>query len=196
MYLIDRPGALRVDQLMNEYETLARKRVLFCYGEMVPSYAAQVTQPVDVMLLLDSQSNDPIKMVIESPGGMVSTGFVLCDTMRSINSPVWTIGRTCCSMAAILLAAGEPGHRYLYPHSRVMLHLPFGQMAGDTTDMKIQAAEMNKLKEQIVDLLIDCGVKRTRKQILKDIDRDFWMNAEEAIEYGLADKIVTENILY
>ncbi len=197
MEIFPRAENKKREEMMSEYELLANKRIVFCYGELMPLYASSISQVIDSLVALDTVNHDPIKMVIESPGGAIISGFALYDTMKSIKSPVYTVGRNCFSMAAVILAAGNPGNRYLYPHSKVMIHLPFGSMVGDVNDVKIQTAEMNKMKDILVDMLLECGAKKTRKQIIRDMDRDFWMTAQEAINYGLADQIIdNHDMLY
>jgi ATP-dependent Clp protease protease subunit len=140
------------------------------------------------MRALDTMSNDPIKIFITSPGGELDTTFLFYDTMRMMQSPIVTIGEYCASAAAIILAAGSK--RYLSPHAKVMLHLPSGQMAGDSKDWDIQHKQMESYRNRVVDILIECGAKKSKEEIFDDIDRDYWMNAQEAIEYGLADEIL------
>ncbi len=143
----------------------------------------------DLLMTFDTLSHDPIKLVITSVGGELDSTFLLCDTIKMIKSPVITIGRYCASAAAILLAAGSK--RYLYPHAKIMLHLPAGQMGGDAKDWDIQHKQMEMYRNKIVQQLIASGVKKTVAEILADIDRDYWLEPEEAIEYGLADEILT-----
>lgn len=141
------------------------------------------------LLALDSLSHKPIKLVLTSPGGDLDMAFLLYDVIRLLKAPVWTFGRYCASAAVLLLAAGE--RRYLSPHAKIMLHLPVGQAMGDARDWEIQHKEMQKYKNKMVDILIECGAKKSHDEILKDIDRDFWLEPEEAIEYGLADEVMT-----
>jgi len=146
----------------------------------------------NALLAFDTISHEPIKIIITSPGGDLDSTFLFYDTMKLIKSPIITIGRYCASAAAILLAAG--GKRYLYPHAKVMLHLPAGQMGGDAKDWEIQHKQMQSYKNKVVDILSECGAKKNREEILIDMDRDFWLEPNEAIDYGLADKIITPEI--
>jgi len=148
--------------------------------------------PRQLIGALDTLSHDPIKLFITSPGGDLDTTFLFYDVMKRIKSPVITIGDYCASAAAILLAAGSK--RYLAPHAKVMLHLPTGQMGGDARDWDIQHKQMGQYRNKIVDILIECGAKKTHAEILNDIDREYWMEPEEAIEYGLADEIIDSKV--
>lgn len=150
------------------------------------------TDSRNYMMAMDTLSHDPIKVVITSSGGELDSTFLLYDTIKIIKSPVITIGQYCASAAAILLAAGSK--RYLYPHAKVMLHLPAGQMGGDAKDWDIQHRQMTQYRKKVVDILCECGAKKSREEILSDIDRDFWLEPSEAIEYGLADEIMTKEI--
>ena len=146
-----------------------------------------------LLLIHDSQYSCPVKLIVNSPGGDLSAIFLLYDTIKMMKAPVYTLGRYCGSGAALILAAGT--RRYLAPHARMMLHLPSGQIGGDTRDWDIYHAEMAKYKDSVVQILQECGVKRTRDDILRDIDRDIWFNPQEAIDYGLADEIMTPEIM-
>ncbi len=146
------------------------------------------TSPRQLLRALDTLSNDPIKLFITSLGGDLDTTFLIYDTMRMLKSPIITIGEYCASAAAIILSAGSK--RYLSTHAKIMLHLPAGQMAGDAKDWDIQHRQMESYRDKVVDILIECGAKKSRNEILADIDRDYWMDAQEAIEYGLADEIL------
>lgn len=143
------------------------------------------------MMAMSKQDPDtPIKLFIDSPGGSVKDGFRLIDIMTSIPAPVWTVGSDCQSMAALILAAGEPGHRYVFPHAQSMLHLAQGTASGDSKEMAILQEEMAKTINSMVEFLQGIGVKHKKTKILKDIDRAFYLNAKETIDYGLADKLV------
>lgn len=147
------------------------------------------SSPRQLLGALDTLSHDPIKIFITSPGGGLDTTFLFYDVMKRIQSPVITIGDYCASAAAILLAAGSK--RYLSPHAKVMLHLPAGQMGGDARDWDIQHKQMEKYRNRVVDILIECGAKKSKEEIMADIDRDYWMEPDECIAYGLADEILT-----
>ena len=150
------------------------------------------TDSHNVLMSLDTISQEPIKLVITSPGGDLDSTFLFYDTMKLIKSQVITVGRYCASAAAILLAAGS--RRYLFPYAKVMLHLPAGQMGGDAKDWDIQHKQMESYRNKVVDILCECGAKKTRTEILEDIDRDFWLEPDEAVEYGLADGVMTSEI--
>lgn len=142
----------------------------------------------DLMLAMDSVSHDPIKIIITSPGGLLTGAFLIYDLFHLMKSPIYTVGRFCASAATLLLAGGS--RRYLFPHAKVMLHLPSGMLAGDSKDIKIQQVQMEESRDAIITLLQENGVKRTKDEILDDIDRDYWMSPDEAIAYGLADEIL------
>jgi len=176
------------EQMVGVREHLATKRIYFLSGIITAEVESQ-----NLFFALDTFSHEPIKVIISSPGGDMDTSFLLHDTIRLLKSPVITLGRYCASAAVLLLASGQ--ERYLMPHAKVMLHLPAGQMGGDARDWAIQHQEMEKYKNKMVDILVDCGAKKGKEDILKDIDRDFWLEPEEAIEYGLADKIMTPKMM-
>ncbi len=150
------------------------------------------TSPRQLLRALDTPPYDPIKLFITSPGGDLDSTFLLYDTMRYLISPVITIGDYCASAAAIILAAGSK--RYLSPHAKVMLHLPAGQMGGDSKAWDIQHKQMEQYRNTIVDILHECGAKKSHEEILRDIDRDFWMEPKEAIAYGLVDEIMSKEV--
>jgi len=160
-------------------------RTLFLSGTITGE-----TDSRHLLLSLDTISHDPIMMYITSPGGDLDTTFLLIDTMKLIQSPVITIGEFCASAACLILASGEK--RYLFPHAKTMLHLATGQMVGDYKDFAIQHKLMASYQDKIVDVLREAGVKKSKDEILNDIDRDFWLEPSEAISYGLADEILTK----
>jgi ATP-dependent Clp protease protease subunit len=150
------------------------------------------TAPRQLLRAMDSPPYDPIKIFITSPGGDLDSTFLLYDTIKLIKSPVITIGDYCASAAAIILAAGSK--RYLSPHAKVMLHLPAGQMGGDSKDWDIQHRQMESYRNEVVKLLRECGATKSHEEILNDIDRDYWMDADEACQYGLADEIMSKEV--
>ena len=171
-----------------EEHLLSKHRIFFLNGLIV-----NAVEYYAWMLALSSLSHDPIRIIITSPGGDLDSAFLLYDTMCLIKSPIETLGRYCASAAAMILAAGKK--RYLMPHAKVMLHLPAGQMTGDSREWEIQHTQMIKYKNKMVDILVECGAKKSHNEILADMDRDFWLEPEEAIAYGLADEIMTPEVM-
>jgi ATP-dependent Clp protease protease subunit len=165
-------------------------RSVYLWG-VVDDKSARET--VTKLLLLDADKpGEEIKFYINSPGGVVTSGMVIYDTMRMIKSPVSTICMgLAASMGSILLSGGVKGKRYIYPHGEVMIHQPSlgGMIRGVSADLEIQAIQTRKVKEIGAKILAEnCG--KTVEQIMKDFDRDYWMNAQEAIKYGIVDNIV------
>jgi ATP-dependent Clp protease protease subunit len=146
--------------------------------------------------LLFLEAEDPekdVQLYINSPGGSVTAGLAILDTMRYIRPDVSTlcIGQA-MSMAAVLLAAGQPGKRLALPNSRIMIHQPHGGIQGTASDIEIHAREILRLRERIVDLLASYTGK-TVKQISDDADRDFVLTADKAVEYGIVDQVIAEH---
>lgn len=166
------------------------KRSIYFWGVVDDKSAKDV---VTKLLLLDADKpGEEIKLYINSPGGVVTSGMVMYDTMQMIKSPVSTICMgLAASMGSILLSGGTKGKRYIFPHGEVMIHQPSigGYIQGVSTDLEIQAVQTKKVKEISANILAkNCG--KSFEQIMKDFDRDHWMNAEEAIAYGIADKLL------
>ena len=169
-------------------ELLLENRIVFLVGEINQSSAARVMMQ---MLYLENQKRgQDISLYINSPGGAVDDTLALYDTMRFLASPIATycIGRA-YSGAAVLLAAGEKGKRFILPHAKVMIHQPWGMVGGQAADMHIQAREILKVKQTLIDILA-CETGRSAEQIEKDIERDRYMDVFEAKEYGLIDEIL------
>lgn len=166
---------------------LLSERKVFLWGQVDDKSARHV---VDRLLYLDSLSNDEIKFYINSPGGYVTAGFSMYDTIKQIKSPVSTICTgLAASMGSILLSAGEKGKRYIQPNARVMIHQPSGGTRGPASDIEITAQEILKTKELSAQILADnCGQKF--EKVMKDFNRDHWMDAEESVKYGIVDKIL------
>jgi ATP-dependent Clp protease protease subunit len=148
---------------------------------------------VTKFLLLDADKpGEEIKFYINSPGGVVTSGMVIYDTMKMLQSPVSTICMgLAASMGSILLSGGAKGKRYIYPHGEVMIHQPSlgGYIQGVSADLEIQAKQTKKVKDIGAKILAE-NCNKTVQQIMKDFDRDYWMDAREAIEYGIVDHIV------
>jgi len=167
-------------------EQLLNERKVFLWGMVDDETAKHV---VDRLMYLDSLNNDEIKFYINSPGGYVTSGFSMYDTIKSIKSPVSTICTgLAASMGSILLSAGEKGRRFIQPHARVMIHQPSGGARGQASDIEITAQEILKTKELSAQILAkNCGQKVDK--IMKDFNRDHWMGADESVKYGIVDGI-------
>jgi ATP-dependent Clp protease protease subunit len=171
----------KIDQIYIE------QRKLFIWG-MVDEKTAR--HCVDRLLYLDSLNNEEITFVINSPGGYVTAGFSIYDTMKEIKSPVSTVcSGLAASMGSILLSGGEKGRRLIQKHGRVMIHQPSGGARGTSADIEITANEILKTKELSAQLLADnCG--QTFDKVMKDFNRDYWLGADEAVAYGIVDAII------
>ncbi len=163
-------------------------RKIFLWGPVDDDSAKDI---VSKILYLESvKPGEMITLFINSPGGMVSSGFSILDTMNLVSSPISTVCMgMAASMGSILLSAGTKGERYIYPLGEVMIHQPsVGMLQGSAADLEIQAKQIKKTKDLSAEILAkNCG--QTVQQILKDFDRDYWMNASESVEYGIVDKI-------
>ena len=166
---------------------LLEQRKIFLWGMVNDESAKHV---VDRLLYLNNLSHDEITLVINSPGGYVTSGFSIYDTIKQIESPVATVcSGLAASMGSILLSAGEKGKRYIQKHARVMIHQPSGGAQGQASNIEIQAREIIKTKEIGARILADnCGQEFDK--VMKDFDRDYWMNADESLAYGIADHII------
>jgi len=168
----------------------AAQRILFCGAQVDDEMANQM---IGIMLYLDSEDNTkPISMYINSPGGSVTAGFAMFDTMRHIKSDVSTINvGLAASMGSFLLMGGTKGKRLALAHSRVMIHQPaVGGIQGQAEDLKVEAQQILALRDKIVDYYSSlCGQPRDR--VLLDVDRDNYMSAQQALEYGLVDQVLT-----
>lgn len=178
---------LNVTQL-DVFSRLMMDRIIFL-GTEVNDYTANVLQAQ--MLYLDSVDNTKdISIYINSPGGSVYAGLGIYDTMQFINSDVQTICTgMAASMAAVLLVAGKEGKRSALPHSRIMIHQPMGGAQGQASDIEITAREIQKLKKELYTIISDHSHQPFDK-VWADSDRDYWMTAEEAAQYGMIDQVL------
>ena len=186
------PGG-NYEQWISIYERLFRERIIFLTEEVTDGIANAI---VAYMLYLDSDDpTKPIYLYINSPGGSVTAGMAIYDTMRYIKSEVVTICvGLAASMGSFLLCAGSPGKRLALPHSRIMIHQPLGGVGQrQATDIEIEANHIVQIKHRLNGLMAD-HTGQTLDQIEKDTDRDNFMSAEEAKTYGLIDRVIEERI--
>lgn len=180
----------RTERSYDIYSRLLKDRIIFI-GDEIDNHVANLV--IAQMLFLESEDPDKdINVYINSPGGMVTAGMAIYDTMQFIKSDISTtcIGQA-ASMAAVLLAGGHPGKRYALPHSRILLHQPMGGAQGQASDIDIQAKEINRVKEELHNIL----QKHTGQpidRIRKDCDRDFFLDPEQSKEYGIIDMVMYE----
>ena len=170
------------------YSRLLKDRIVFVGGEIDDDMANAI-----VAQLLFLQAQDPkreVSMYINSPGGSVTAGLAILDTMKMVKCPVATycVGQA-SSMGAILLASGERGRRYALPHARIMVHQPWGGAQGKASDIEITAREILRLKEMLNGILAEAS-GRTLESVTNDTDRDHFMSAEEAKAWGIVDKVL------
>ncbi|MBN1225860.1 MAG: ATP-dependent Clp endopeptidase proteolytic subunit ClpP [Deltaproteobacteria bacterium] len=180
----------RGERAYDIYSRLLKDRIIFI-GEEVNDDMANII--IAQFLFLESEDPDKdINLYINSPGGSITAGLAIYDTMQYVKPDVVTIctGQA-SSMAALLLAAGKTGKRYALPHSRVMIHQPMGGVQGQATDIDIQAREIIRVRETINELLV-LHTGRSMKKIRTDTERDYFMTGKEALEYGIVDKVITE----
>ncbi|MFZ0946124.1 MAG: ATP-dependent Clp endopeptidase proteolytic subunit ClpP [Syntrophobacteraceae bacterium] len=180
----------RGERAWDIYSRLLRDRIVFL-GTAISDDIANVI--IAQMLFLESEDPDKdIHFYINSPGGLVTAGLAIYDTMQYIKPKVETLcmGQA-ASMAAILLAAGQKGKRFSLPHARIMLHQPMGGFQGQATDVDIQAKEILRLREDLNQILVT-HTERPVEQIQRDTDRDFYMSGVQAKEYGLIDEVILE----
>lgn len=179
----------RGERAWDIYSRLLKDRIIFL-GTPVNDAVANVI--IAQLLFLESEDPDrDVHLYINSPGGAVTAGLAIYDTMQLIRPKVSTIciGQ-CASMGAVLLSGGEAGMRYSLPNARVMIHQPLGGVQGQAADIDIQAKEVLRLRERLNQILVD-HTGQTMERIEKDTDRDYFMGANEAKEYGIVDEVLT-----
>lgn len=186
------PSILEERQLnvtqMDVFSRLMMDRIIFL-GTQVDDYTANVIQ-AQLLYLDSSDPGKDISIYLNSPGGSVYAGLGIYDTMQFIGSDVATICTgMAASMAAVLLVAGADGKRSALKHSRIMIHQPMGGAQGQASDIEITAREIQKLKKELYTIIADHS-KNTYERIEKDSDRDYWMTSQEALDYGMIDKVL------
>ena len=175
------------ERVYDIYSRLLKDRIIILSGEINDNLANTV---VAELLYLDSINNDPISLYINSPGGSITSGMAIYDTMNYIKSKVSTICiGMAASMAAFLLSSGEKGMRYILPNGEVMSHQPLGGAQGQATEIKIAAERILKLKEKL-NKILSKNTHQDIKKIQCDTERDYFLSSKEALNYGLVDKIL------
>jgi len=188
-YVVEQTG--RGERSYDIYSRLLKDRIIMLSGEVNDQVASSI---VAQLLFLEAQDPDKdIYFYINSPGGVITSGLSMFDTMNYIKPDIVTIciGQA-ASMGAFLLASGTKGKRYALPHARIMIHQPSGGAQGQSTDIQIQAQEIQRLKDTLNEILAEKTGKKA-KQIEKDTERDNFMSAQEAVDYGLIDKVLTKS---
>lgn len=180
------PAGLGHDQAV--YQRLLEERIIFL-GAAVEDHNSNLIC-AQILLLAAEDPDSDIYLYINSPGGSVTAGMAIYDTMQYVNNDVATVAMgLAASMGQFLLSAGEPGKRYALPHARIMMHQPSGGLGGTASDIKIQAEQMLLIKRQLAELIAE-QTGQSLEQIEKDSDRDRWFTAEQAQEYGFIDHVV------
>ncbi|PKN05277.1 MAG: ATP-dependent Clp endopeptidase, proteolytic subunit ClpP [Deltaproteobacteria bacterium HGW-Deltaproteobacteria-9] len=182
----------RGERAFDIYSRLLKDRIIFL-GTAIDDHVSNLV--IAQMLYLESQDPDKeIFLYLNSPGGHVSSGMAIFDTMNYIKPPVCTfcMGQA-ASMCALLLAAGHKGKRYALPHSRILIHQPLGGFHGQATDIDIQAREILRLKEELNDILAELTGQALAK-VQADTERDYYMSAQQAVAYGIIDEIILKRI--
>ncbi|MBB3409821.1 ATP-dependent Clp protease protease subunit [Rhizobium sp. BK316] len=180
----------RGERSFDIYSRLLRERIIFLNGEINDTVSAIVCAQ---LLFLEAENpKKPINLYINSPGGVVTSGFAMYDTMRFIRAPVHTLCMgTARSMGSFLLMAGQPGERYALPNASILIHQPLGGFQGQASDMLIHAEEIRKTKQLMTRLYAEhCG--RSYEEFETAMDRDRFMTAQEAVEWGLIDRILRD----
>ncbi len=188
-YVVEQTG--RGERSYDIYSRLLKDRIIMLSGEVNDQVASSI---VAQLLFLEAQDPDKdIYFYINSPGGVITSGLSMFDTMNYIKPDIVTIciGQA-ASMGAFLLASGTKGKRYALPHARIMIHQPSGGAQGQSTDIQIQAQEIQRLKDTLNEIMAE-RTGKTAKKIEKDTERDNFMSAKEAVEYGLIDKVLTKS---
>lgn len=187
-YVVEQSGA--GERQYDIFSRLLKDRIIFLDGEITDANADLV---VAQLLFLEGENPEKeISMYINSPGGSVTAGLAIYDTMQYVSCPIRTLcmGQA-CSMASLILAAGSKGKRSILPNARVMIHQPYGGAEGQATDIIVANRELQRIKE-VTTKILSKHTGKNKNEILRDIERDYYMDAEEAMRYGIVDFVVEE----
>lgn len=181
------PYIIEKSNVFDIYSKLLTERIVFLEGEITQTTANII---IGELLYLDSISNEDIYIYINSNGGSITAGLAIYDTMNYIKSDIITIGiGICASMAAFLLSSGTPGKRYSLKNTEIMIHQPLGGVEGQATDIKIASDRIIKSREKL-NKILSKNTKKSLSKIERDTERDYFMNTNEALNYGIIDKII------
>jgi ATP-dependent Clp protease, protease subunit len=185
----DNPVEKMMGGMMFDKKFLEQRKI-FLWGAVDDKSAKDITNRLLYLEALDPGKE--ITFYISSPGGVVTSGMVIYDTMQMISSPVSTVCMgLAASMGSILLSGGAKGRRFIFPHGEVMIHQPSGGGQGTSADLEIMALQMQKAKQMGAQILAkNCG--QTYEKIMEDFDRDYWMDGEESVKYGIVDAVITK----
>ncbi|WP_018526093.1 ATP-dependent Clp protease proteolytic subunit [Alkalispirochaeta alkalica] len=169
-------------------DRMLKTRTILISGEINKDLAERVVRQ---LLILEQEGDDPIRVFIDSPGGDADAGYGIFDTIRFVTPQVWTVGiGLVASAGALILLAAEKERRLAFPNSHYLIHQPLSGIRGVATDIEIHAREIEKMRARI-NLLISRETGKPLEQVERDTDRDYWMSAEDAVEYGLVSRVVT-----
>ena len=175
------------ERAMDIASRMLEDRIVMCQGEINDDMAAVV---VNQLLYLDSEADKPISLYVFGPGGSINAGLAIIDAMGYVKSHVKTIGiGYCASMAAVILMCGEKGERFSLPNTRVLLHMASSATRGQIHDMARAFEETKKMNDAMIDMIVE-RTGQEKEKVEKDIDRDFWLSAREAVDYGVVDKVL------
>lgn len=181
-----RPG----EGMEGVYQKLMRERIIWLGGEVTDDSANILC--AQLLLLAAENPDEDIWLYINSPGGSVTAGMAIYDTMQYVKPDVATVGMgMAASMGQFLLTAGTPGKRFITPHTRVLMHQPSGGAGGSATDIRINAELILSMKNELAEIIAE-RTGKTKEQIERDFDRDHWFTATEALEYGFVDQVVSD----
>lgn len=183
----------RGEREWNIFSRLLKDRIIFL-GTEIDDFVSNAVI-AQILFLYSEDPDKDIQMYVNSPGGVVTSGLAIYDTMQYVRCSISTmcLGQA-ASMGAVLLAAGEKGKRFALPHARMMIHQPLGGARGQATDIEIQAREIKKMKDTLIDILVN-HTGRAREELSKDVERDFYLSAGQAKEYGLIDDVLIKHVV-
>jgi len=184
--VIEKSG--RMERAYDIYSLLLKNRIVFVGTQIIDQTANLIV--AQLLYLSNEDSEAPIQMYINSPGGVIYAGLAIYDTMQMISNPINTVAvGVTASFGTVLLTAGTTGQRFALPHSTVHLHQPLGGAQGQATDIEIQANEILRLRDKLNKILAH-HTGQTVAKVKKDTERDYWLTAKDAVEYGLVDKVL------
>ena len=179
----------RMERSWDLLSRLLKDRIVFVTGEIEDNMASVI---IAELLYLDSEGEEDITLYVNSPGGSVPAGLAIIDTMHLLNCDVSTVAMGCCaSMGVMILSQGTKGKRFILPHGEVMIHQPLGGIKGQATDIQITAEHIIDTKNMLAEMIAE-ATGQDKEKVLRDMERDYWLKANKALEYGIVDEIFTK----